>query len=544
MAKIKLAGFTLAKGKELKGDDAFIYKQAHDLTIAVLCDGVGSAAHGAEAAQRVCRFLETNLKNRPLSWSLEKSILHFIKNINTILYTESMDLYEREELVTTLALVVIEGTKLYGANVGDSRIYLLRDQKLSQLSHDHSEEEEHMEGVLTQALGLSQEVEPYYFENIVTEDDKILLCSDGLYTLLNEERLLATIPLGAHFLVKQASKLTKDNLPDDTTAVTIEIDETDQYCKLKQAILEIPSTLKKDEVIDGYQLIKPMVQNERTWLCKKSGIEYVIKFAPHEALEDERILDLYVKEAWNAKRLKAGYFPKSVIPRNRTSRYYIMQYVHGDELKKYLVRRLLSIDEGVHLAKFLLHMNQFLLKFDLVHGDIKPENVIRAQRAGKTYYKMVDFGSIVEIFSLNSRAGTPSYLAPERFSAENINEQSEIFAIGVTLYESLTGKLPYGEIEPFQTPSFKKPKNPTHYNPKIPNWLESVILRAICIDTDCRYKNYSEMLYELENPTKVKPFFDKSLSLIEREPKKVYRIAFIFSFIINLILIFLLIQRG
>jgi serine/threonine protein kinase len=215
-----------------------------------------------------------------------------------------------------------------------------------------------------------------------------------------------------------------------------------------------------------------------------------------------------------------------------------MQMIKGDELKKYFERRLLSIDEGVSLTQFLLDMNQFLLGFDLVHGDIKPENIIRAQRKGKTYYKMVDFGSIVEIFSLNSRAGTPSYLAPERFRGENINEQSEIFSIGVTLYESLTGKLPYGEIEPFQTPSFKKPKNPTYYNPKIPKWLESIILRAICVDTSCRYKNYTEMLFELENPEKVKPFFDKNVSLIEREPVKVYKAGFIIMLILNMFLIF------
>lgn len=354
---------------------------------------------------------------------------------------------------------------------------------------------------------------------------------------MNQEKLIKGIPFGSHYLVKRASRLMGDNLPDDTTAVVIDIKETDQYCILKQAKLKIPRKFKKDQVIDGYTLIKPLVQNERTWLCVYKSIKYVIKFAPHEALEDGRLLDLYVKEAWNAKRLKAGYFPKSVIPKNRTYRYYIMQMIQGDEVKKYIKKRLLSIDEGVNLAKFLLEMEQFLLKHDLVHGDIKPENIIRAQRKGKTYYKMLDFGSIVEIFSLNSRAGTPSYLAPERFSGENINEQSEIFAIGVTLYESLTGKLPYGDIEPFQTPSFKNAKNPSQLNPKIPDWFESIILRAICLDPMCRYKNYSEMKFELENPPKVKPYFDKSVSLIEKEPVLVYKSAFIVMLIINILLV-------
>ncbi len=186
-------------------------------------------------------------------------------------------------------------------------------------------------------------------------------------------------------------------------------------------------------------------------------------------------------------------------------------------------------------------MSQYLLKFDLVHGDIKPENIVKRIK-GKTTFKMVDFGSITEIFSIITRAGTPSYLAPERFKGESITESSEIFSIGVTLYESLTGKLPYGEIEPFQTPTFKRAKPPTKYNPKIPIWLESIILKAIAPEREERYQHFSEMLYDLKNPTKVKPFFDKSTPLIEREPVKVYRVAFIISLLLNIYLIYLLIK--
>ena len=131
---IKTSGFTLAKGKELKGDDYFDVKTIDDLTIAIVCDGVGSADEGAEAAKRVTNYLMTNFKSRPKSWSIEKSIKNFIDSINSILYEESMINYERPELVTTLTIVIIEGNRLYGANVGDSRIYLKRSGILSQLS--------------------------------------------------------------------------------------------------------------------------------------------------------------------------------------------------------------------------------------------------------------------------------------------------------------------------------------------------------------------------------------------------------------------------
>ena len=85
-------------------------------------------------------------------------------------------------------------------------------------------------------------------------------------------------------------------------------------------------------------------------------------------------------------------------------------------------------------------MSQFLTKLDLVHGDIKPENIIVTKRKEKLVFKMVDFGSITEAYSDVSRAGTPSYLAPERFNQAPITEQTEIYAIGVTLYETLTQK--------------------------------------------------------------------------------------------------------
>ncbi len=534
--KTKLSGFSLAKGKDLTGDDAYEIKSFNDTTIAVLCDGVGSADMGAEAARRVCNFMVTNLKNRPTSWNNEKSITSFIRSINSILYQESMDLYEGVELVTTLALVFIEGNIVYGANVGDSRIYLLRDGVLTQLSTDHLCDEDKLEGVLSSAIGISEDVDLYYFENIVQKDDKILLCSDGLYTILDEESLRKNTPLGARTLVKNASKLMKDDLPDDTTAIVVEIDDIDHKEILKQAKLEIPEKLKAGQVIDGYKLLKPLVQNERTWLSENKGVNYVIKFAPFEAKDDEKALDQFVKEAWNAKRLKAGFLPKATIPKKRTNRYYIMEYLKGEELKKQMAKKLLTVDEGVDLAKFLLKMGQYLLKYDLLHGDIKPENIIRAKRKEKTYFKIVDFGSIVEMFTIDSRAGTPSYLSPERFQNASINEQSEIFSIGVTLYESLTGKFPYGEIEPFQTPHFKKPKRPTEHNTKIPLWLESIILRAISIDVDRRYSNYSEMLYEVENPEKVKQFFDKNTSLIEKNPMLFCKIGFFSMLALNIFL--------
>ncbi|UCM99652.1 protein kinase [Sulfurimonas sp. SWIR-19] len=546
MAKsnIKTSGFSLAKTKELTGDDFYDMATIGNLSVAIVCDGVGSAEEGAEAAKRVTSYLINNFKIRPKSWSIEKSIKTFINSINTILYKESQLNYERSELITTLALVVIEGNRLYGVNVGDSRVYLLRDASLTQLSSDHAMQEEGYENVLTQAIGISEDVEPYYFENIIQKNDKILLCSDGLYNVLSQSEIKDNISKGAIALVKQASKRTKDHLPDDTTAVVLEILNADEIEILKQQKLDIPRSLKAGQTIDGYRLEKSLIQNERTWLVSKKTKQYVMKFAPIESKEDNQILDLFVKEAWNAKRLKAKFFPKAVIPKNRSARYYVMQLFDGEDLNNYLASHLhVTIDDAVELAQTLLNMSQFLLKYDLVHGDIKPNNIMIAKiDDDNTEYKVIDFGSITEIFSEESRAGTPSFLAPERFQGESISETSEIFAIGVTLYLSLTGKYPYGEIEPFQNPTFKEAKKPSYYNSNIPDWLDSVIMRAIALQKDQRYEHYSEMKYELTHPQKVKPYFIKNAPLIEKSPLLFYKRAFTIMTVINFILIYLVLK--
>ncbi|WP_324170958.1 protein kinase domain-containing protein [Sulfurimonas sp.] len=537
-SNIKTSGFSLAKRRELKGDDFYDTKTIGDLTIAIVCDGVGSASEGAVAASRVTSYLMNNFKIRPKTWSIEKSIKTFIHSINSILYQESMLNYERPELVTTLCIIVIQGNKLYGANVGDSRVYLHRNKKLNQLSYDHAMEEKGYENVLTQAIGIDKEVEPYYFENIIQTDDSLLLCSDGLYNVLTQETLEVGILNGASFLVKKASKLVKDNLPDDTTAVVVKILKANDFQLLKQQNMPIPKSLKKGQIVDEYKLEKSLIENGRTWLCSKKTKQYVIKFAPIEAIDDEIALDIFVKEAWNAKRLKAEFFPKAVIPKNRTYRYYVMQLFKGEDLDNYLSIKKITIDDTIALATTLLKMSQFLLNYDLIHGDIKPPNIMISKDENESLeFRIIDFGSITEIFSHATKAGTPSFLSPQRFEDEAINESSEIFSIGVTIYLALTSKYPYGEIEPFQSPTFKEAKKPSLYNSNIPNWLDSVILRSIALDKDRRYEHYSEMEYELKNPTKVKPFFAKNATLMERSPLAFYKAGFIIMTLLNIILL-------
>lgn len=528
MLSLQSSEFILPK-PDTTGDDACAYSIIDNAILAaVLCDGVGSARRGGTAARQTVKFFIDQFKTRPKAWDIPKTMEVFTRHINSLLFKESMAQYGKIELLTTLCLAVIEGENLYTLNLGDSRIYLLRDKTLLRLSSDHTMDDQYMSHVLTQACGLSENIEPLILSTPLQVADTLILCSDGVYNLLSEDALAELVGkgLGAATIIHHASGNARPEDRDDMSLQIFRIEGLDSLHAIKNAPLPIPEKLHEGDVIDGYTLLSPLMPHERIWKVSKEGQILVMKF-PMSA-DDEQALDEFVKEAWTAKQITHKAFGHAWVPQKRSMRYYLMELVEGVNLAEYLKNRTLSVDNAIELGKFLHRAEAHLLHLGLVHGDIKPENIIVYKKEGEAgmNFKMVDFGSIVEIFSTNSRAGTPSYLAPERFSGSVINESTEIFSIGVTLYWALTGKLPYGEIEPFQTPTFKTPKRPSQINSNIPLWLDSILMRAIAVDPDQRYRHYSEFFYELKAPDKVKPFYSQSTPLIERSPVTFYKIGF------------------
>ena len=102
----------------------------------------------------------------------------------------------------------------------------------------------------------------------------------------------------------------------------------------------------------------------------------------------------------------------------------------------------------------------------------------------------------------------------------------------MTLYQALAGQLPFGEIERFQTPVFRDPKPPGTHNPLVPLWLDAIIMRACAIQPERRYSHFSELLFDLTNPEKVRPWHSDNAPLIERHPVLFWKItAIIFALI-------------
>ncbi len=541
--KVLTSSHGMAREEGVPSSDAFDVRSWDQTVIAVLSDGAGSGEPAREAAQRAVTSLIEHYSARPRSWSPQQALTSFARILNQSLYQESQVRYERTEMVATLAAVVIEGDTLHGINLGDSSVCLWREGRLNTLSTAHVEPER--SHILTRALGMTVEIEPACFTITLQDGDVAFLCSDGVSNHVSEPELSSALSrhCSARSIVLSARQQAKPETLDDMSALVLDIQQTGRLHAMNARALTIPAALNKGDKIDGYELVRAFHGTSRVWLAEKDGHRVVMKFAPVEAADSPQHLEAFIHEIWNAVRAQSAHFVRAYEPPGQTMRYYLMEFADAPSLAAVLRERVLSVDSGIALGKFLAEASQTLLRLDLVHGDIKPENILCIGDYTRLTFKLVDLGSAAAIFSVFSRAGTASYLAPERFHSAPISERTEIFAIGVTLYQALTGRLPYGQIERFQTPAFHLAKRLSKINPNIPSWLEALIHRAIAIKPQRRYQHYSELLHDLNHPDRVQPFYETDTPLLERNPLAFYKAGFFIFLLTTIWLAFRLLSQ-
>jgi serine/threonine-protein kinase len=141
-----------------------------------------------------------------------------------------------------------------------------------------------------------------------------------------------------------------------------------------------------------------------------------------------------------------------------------------------------------------------------VHRDLKPENIMID---GDDRIKLIDFGIAGQAGSkrltfakLSQVAGTPDYIAPEQVKGKRGDARSDIYALGVMLYEMTTGRTPFGGSNPFAVMNdrlLNNPVPPCEVNPEIPPALQETIYRALERDPQNRYSTANEFAWDLEH---------------------------------------------
>ena len=259
----------------------------------------------------------------------------------------------------------------------------------------------------------------------------------------------------------------------------------------------------------------------------------------HEHDEDAR--RALVREEWLARRVPAQGFPQVTDWPARAHLYYLMSWHEGESLKALLARgERLRAHEVAELGARVLRLVGVLHRLGIVHRDIKPDN-LHLGRDG--VLRLLDLGvaaSEAEDLREINNPGTPSYMAPELFAGTPANEASDLYACGVTLYELLTRKFPYGEVEPFQHPRFGEPVPPTRHRPDTPAWLEAVLLKACAREPAARFETAEEFRLALERGAWQPLAVPRRTPLLERRPTLALKLIALASLLLNVVLLFLL----
>jgi eukaryotic-like serine/threonine-protein kinase len=211
----------------------------------------------------------------------------------------------------------------------------------------------------------------------------------------------------------------------------------------------------------------------------------------------------------------------------RTYAYLVMEYVDGLELSKLVARGPLKVPEAIRVTKELLSAVEFAHNKGIVHRDIKPDNIMLT-RAGKV--KVLDFGiarAVAETFddiaTTTSILGTAAYFSPEQAQGQKVDIRTDIYAIGIVLFEMLTGKIPFtGDtaVAVAHQHIHAHPPAPSSINPKVSLALDQVVFTALAKDKADRFQTTAEFGRELRLAEAAKataPKAVKAQSVVEND---------------------------
>jgi len=184
--------------------------------------------------------------------------------------------------------------------------------------------------------------------------------------------------------------------------------------------------------------------------------------------------------------------------------FIVMEFIEGNSLRKLLKSGPISIEAAINISREICKSISVAHSNKITHLDIKPENIM-INKSGEI--KILDFGlAIFKQFDIsiskNTISGTIEYMSPERFQGENGDYQSDIFSIGVIIYEMVTGTHPF--MDKHQAATIynilnAKPIPSNTINPQIPNGLNQIIEKSIKKEKKNRYKVLNDLIFDLDD---------------------------------------------
>ena len=555
--------------------------QADMGSIVAIADGVSAGGLGKEAAQTTVTSLVRDYYGTPETWDTTVAMDRIIGAQNTWLAGVNRRRHPAMGL-TTLTAMVLRGHSYTLAHVGDTRACLMRGGQLTQLTHDHVADHPDLSHQLLRCIGVEDRVVVDYSQGDLLVGDLFLLMSDGVHNVLNEARLKALI--GEQPGTDDAQALCEAMVAaalqrgsnDNVTALAVRVRGLDSATLQDQnrlaAQLPIPPRLKLGEQIDGLAITAVVADNgiSLVYQARDPATQklYALKTLHPLRAHDAEERAMLAHEAWLARRMATSRAaehlvalhdaPPTLPAGQGASAFYLLYDWHSGESLQHMLDRQYrpgvaqTIAMATQAARALGHLH----RQGVIHRDVKPANLHQGEDG---VLRLLDLGVALsgrEPASARAlHAGTPSFINPEQWGfrlrgggvdtdaePQAADARSDLFALGVTLYQLLTGKLPYGEVLPYQAGRYyRDPVAPSRHHPEVPIWLDHIVLKAVSRDQKQRFETAEELLLALERGASRPLTAPPATPLIQRDPTMLWKLLLGFSVLLNLLLVYWLV---
>jgi serine/threonine protein kinase len=277
----------------------------------------------------------------------------------------------------------------------------------------------------------------------------------------------------------------------------------------------------------GYEIRIGAIIDERfriTELIQRSGMSTIFKAidnttgqtvalkVPHIELEsDPAYFSRFERESEIGKKLDHPGILKIIPIEDKSRPYIVMEYLEGESLDCVLAKTYpFAISKAVQLASRMCEILDYMHQHDVVHRDLKPGNIMVCNDGS---LRIIDFGIAkslamrrVTFGGFSPKMGTPDYMAPEQIKGQRGDARTDIYSLGVILYEMVAGALPFhGEntYELMNARLMHDARPPRELNPALTPQVEEIILHALEREPGNRYVSAAAMKKELDSPETV-----------------------------------------
>jgi len=299
--------------------------------------------------------------------------------------------------------------------------------------------------------------------------------------------------------------------------------------------IEVTATIEapKEELTTGstfagrYQIIEEIGKGGMGKVYKvhdtKIKEKIALKLIKPEIAKDKKTIERFNNELRLARKIRHKNVCQMFdLGEERGTQFITMEYVAGEDLRS-SIRRFgqLPVGKSVSIAYQICEGLAEAHRQSVVHRDLKSSNIM-IDKEGNV--RIMDFGiarslEAKGITGAGVMIGTPEYMSPEQVEGKEVDQRSDIYSLGIILYEMVTGRVPFEGDTPFTIGVKHKsdiPQNPKELNTQIPDDLNHVILRCLEKDKEQRYQSAGELRSELENIEKGIPTTERIVP--ERKP--------------------------